>query len=266
MIFSYCCHVLCPPACTNECAWLPLSLFTWTLYLPLLCHQPLFHSLCFSTSLLGCFHLSYSFKMLPSLHASVLHPPTHTITHTNTHSISALSLQLSAGPFLPALPSADHVLITPQRNTLPPHTVHLSWCSPLCPISVRHCFALTSFYFAPVTPSTSHCLSQCYHSSFIKPAALPLFLPKTSHLIAVGSKCREAGAETTISSPCRSLSLYQLIGINLHPRTLLLLLFFFLSYRFCYFNSPVSFYSHTAPTIITVWKTAHLSILMWLLC
>lgn len=192
-------------------------------------------------------------------------PPTHTIVHTNTRSISALSLQLSACPFLPALPSADHVLITPQRNTLPPHTVHLSWCSPLCPISVRHCFALTSFYFAPVTPSTSHCLSQCYHSSFIKPAALPLFLPKTSHLTAVGSKCREAGAQTKISSPCRSLSLYQLIGINLHSRTLLLLLIFF-SHTSSVISILLSPFTHTQHQQLLVWKTDHLSILMWLLC
>lgn len=121
MIFSYSYCVLCPPACTYDRAWVPFSLFTFTLYLPLLCHQPLFHSLCFFTSLLCCFHLSFSFKMLPSLHASALHPP-----NIQTHTMSVLSLQLSACPFLPALPSADHVLITPQRNAVPP-----SHCPPL---------------------------------------------------------------------------------------------------------------------------------------
>lgn len=103
MISRYCCHVLCPPACTNECTWLPLSLFTLTLYLPLLCHQLLFHSLCFSASLLCCFHLSYSFKMLPSLHASVLHPSnTHNHAHKHTQYLCFISpavcLSLSAGP------------------------------------------------------------------------------------------------------------------------------------------------------------------------
>lgn len=44
------------------------------------------------------------------------------------------------------------------------------------------------------------------HSTFIGQAALPLFLPKTPHLTAVGSQCREARAEAKISSPCRSLS------------------------------------------------------------
>lgn len=230
MIFSYSCRVLCPPACTRERAWLPFSLFTLALYLPLLCHQPFFHSLCFSTCLLCCFHLSFSFKMLPSLRASAPHPPLppNTQTHSHTNSISVLSLQLSACPFLPALPSADHVLITPQRNALPPRTVHLSWCSPLCPISVRHFFARSSIrtnsfpstllQFLPPPPTV---FSQ--HSAFTRQAALPLFLRKAPHLTAVGSQCREAGAEAKISSPCRSLSMYQLIGINLHPRTLLLL-------------------------------------------
>lgn len=44
------------------------------------------------------------------------------------------------------------------------------------------------------------------HSTFIGQAALPLFLPKTPHLTAVGSQCREARAEAKISSPCRSPS------------------------------------------------------------
>lgn len=102
------------------------------------------------------FIFHFLLKMLPSLHASALHPP----THKHTHSISVLSLQLSACPFLPALPSADHVLITPQRNALPPHTVHLSWCSPLCSISVRYFFALTSI---PRIPFCLLCSSYSLH-------------------------------------------------------------------------------------------------------
>lgn len=94
--------------------------------------------------------------------------PPNTQTHSHTHSISVLSLQLSAFPFLPALPSADHVLITPQRNALPPHTAHLFWCSPLCPISGRHFFVLTSIpliSFLLLCPNYSLRLSLSFHNT-----------------------------------------------------------------------------------------------------
>lgn len=104
MIFSYSCHVLCPPACTNECAWLPLSLFTWTIYLPLSVTKRsstpfVSPHLC---SAVFIFHILL--KCCPVSMPQFCIPPTHIHTHTHPHTqhlrfISlAVCLSLSAGP------------------------------------------------------------------------------------------------------------------------------------------------------------------------
>lgn len=63
-----------------------------------------------------------------------------------------------------------------------------------------------------------------------------LFLLTSPHPTAARSKCREDSAWAKISSPRRSVSMYQLIGINLHPGILLLLLCFssLLQAPFCF--------------------------------
>lgn len=116
-----------------------------------------------------------------------------------------------------------------------------------------HLLRLHSFYPTPLLSSISLNLVtmlSIHHSS-----SQMLFpsLPAGPHLAAVGSKCRGDRAWAKISSSCRSLSMYQLIGINVHPRTLLRSLWFvFLSVRgsvvsFFLWLKPSPFFSNTVP-------------------
>ena len=180
--------------------------------------------------------------MLASLHASVLH-----LSPSLLYLLLYL-LHLSSCPScssLPALPSADHALIICKGRLVPPCAVPLSWCSPTrFPIYLTSSrqnrsvskFCLLPFFLFPFLQQSSvsfvqlwfsHSLySQNYPSvhPFIQPAPFSPFLLTSPNPTAVGSECRRDRAWAKISSPRRSLSMYQLIGINLHPRILVLLL------------------------------------------
>ena len=196
----------------------------------------------------------FPFYVLAGLHASVLLSPPIPIS-----ALSPPSLQLSLS-FLSACPpicwscpdnSAE------GRSSPPPFAPSLSPdVPPLRCLSIRLFFPLSpdclphpvflSFNLTPLLSSISlHLPHKAIHSSCIYPSG-QLLVPGSSQPspdpTAAGSKCRGDRAWAKISSPRRSLSMYQLIGINLHPRIPFLLLCFFLSVTgpLCCFIFPLT--------------------------
>lgn len=202
-----------PPPCGER-----VSLFKWTLYHPLLCQGLLFHSLCFSASVLCLFHLLLFFLFFlnagqsPCFCSTALPPLSYLCI---IFSISP-AVPFSSSP--PALPSADHALIILQREALPRQTVLLPGCSPLCPLSIKtfstHSRSICqppseySFHFFNLTSQLSFIaffphqyIHKTISSSFgsVRPftqlTTLLLFLLTSPHPAAVRSKCRETEHE-----------------------------------------------------------------------
>lgn len=210
------------------------------------------HSLCFSTSSLSRFHLLFPFlRAGQSPCFCSASPPPSPIS-----ALSPPSLQLSLS-FLSACP--------PICWSCPDNSAE-GRSSPLAPslspdVPPLRCLSIRLFFlFSRLPPSPCFPFLQPHSTSFIHLSPSPhkaihssciypssqLLVPGSSQPspdpTAVGSKCRGDRAWAKISSPRRSLSIYQLIGINLHPRILLLLLCFFLSVTgpLCCFIFPLT--------------------------
>lgn len=134
-------------------------------------------------------------------------------------------LSLSRHPSLPSFPVLPHIYLQMQRFL----SFNLS--------SSFSCIPLFSLFFPLKIHKAAASWITTIHP-FIQPATPLLFLPTGPHPTAVGSKCCRDRAWAKISSPCRSLSMYHLIRINLHPRIQVFLLcsFFLLQTVFFYFS------------------------------